>query len=102
MTSPAVNLIKKCIRHNNTPLDNNINTPPIFPCGICNYEVKHNDKSILCSQCDKWAHIRCTEISLEQYREIQQRNKENPDLIDTEDFLCLKCVMDSRSDQSNH
>ena len=29
---------------------------------------------------------------------MQQRNRKNPDLIDTEDFLCLKCLMESRSD----
>ena len=97
MSDPA-DFIRKCIRHNNTTLKNILNKPPKFPCGICNHEVKHNDKSILCTMCDKWAHIRCTEVSVEQYREMQLRNRDDPVLIDTENWLCIRCVMDSRSD----
>ena len=48
--------------------------------------------------CDKWAHIRCTEVSVEQYRDMQQRNRDDPDLIDTENWLCIRCVMNARSD----
>ena len=70
-----------------------------FDFGICNFEVKNNDKSILCTECGKWTHIRCTDVTVIQYKDMQQRNRENPDLlIDTEVFLCIKCVMDARSD----
>ena len=96
MTNPA-EFIRKSIRHNNTSLKNNC-VKPTFPCSICNLEVKHNDKSILCTLCDKWAHTRCTQVSIEQYREMQLRNRDNPDLLEEESWDCLKCIMDNRSD----
>ena len=96
MAQSAAEFIRKSIRHNNTSL-HNVDKTPNFPCGICNFEVKHNDKSILCTECDKWAHIRCTEVSVAEYREMQQRNRENPDLIETESWKCIKCIMDERA-----
>ena len=78
----AADYIRNSIRHNNAHNTKVVKIPK-FPCGICNFDVKHNDKSILCSECDKWVHIRCTEVSPEQYKDMQQRNWDNPKLVET-------------------
>ena len=99
MVNPT-DLIRKSIKHNKNNrslLRKKFEKTPEFPCGICEYDVKHNDKSILCSGCNKWVHIRCTEVSVDQYRDMQQRNLDNPDLIESEFWTCLKCVMAERS-----
>ena len=93
--SAAADFIRNSIRHNNTT--QHIITIPKFPCGICNFDVKHNDKSILCTECGKWVHIRCTEVSGVEYKDMQLRNRDNPDLIDTESWACINCVMDTNT-----
>ena len=97
LTSPA-DLIKKCIKHNNTKKINEPIKTPKFPCSICNFDVKHNDKAIFCTSCEKWAHIRCTDISVEEYRKMQMDNLENPDLDET--WLCYLCTMHIRAEYS--
>ena len=93
----AADFIRNSIRQNNEhDKVSKVTKVPKFPCGICNLDVKHNDKSILCSECDKWAHIHCTEVSIEQYKDMQQRNREFPDLVEAESWLCIKCVMYKR------
>ena len=69
-----------------------------FPCSICNFDVKNNDKSIQCTTCEFWVHIRCNGISVDEYKERQKRNRGNPELIDGELWSCMKCVLNSRSD----
>ena len=95
-TSPA-DLIKKCIKLNNTENFKKPVKTPKLPCGICNFDVKHNDKAILCTKCDKWAHIRCSDVSAEEYKKMQLENLENPGL-EEECWLCLVCTMSSRAD----
>ena len=73
-------------RHNNTD-----QCAVGFPCSICHYDVKHNDKSIFCTTCDKWVHIKCNGITLEVYRAMQKLNRDNPELID-EKWECLSCI----------
>ena len=65
------NLKNKAVKSNSTK----------FPCGICSYEVKHNDKAILCSECQLWIHINCNDISADDYKDLIQRNNLNPNLI---------------------
>ena len=93
-------LLRKCIRDGKTSL-NNVNKNPRkseYPCSVCNYEVKHNDKSIQCTHCELWVHIKCNGISVEEYKERQQRNKDNPELIDGEPWCCITCTIKSRED----
>ena len=84
------------IAKNNTI--NNVKRDYPYPCSICNHAVKNNDKSIQCSTRELWVHIRCNGISVEEYIERQQRNLNNPELIDSEVWSCMKCVLNSRSD----
>ena len=93
MTDP-VESIKQSIRYNNGILHNNRSKViPEFPCGICDFEVKHNDKANLCTECGKWVHIRCSGVSIDEYKERQKRNRDNPELIELESWSCLKCIM---------
>ena len=55
-----------------------------FPCGICNNSVKHNDKSILCDQCKCWIHIKCNDISVAEYKDLQKEPIGNK-------WICLYC-----------
>ena len=69
-----------------------------FPCSICKFDVKNNDKSIQCTTCEFWVHIRCNGITVNEYIERQVRNRDNPDLIGNELWSCMKCVLMDRSD----
>jgi len=77
--------------------NNNPNIIPKYPCGICNYDVKHNNKAILCTSCECWIHIKCNGISTDEYKARQITNRDNPDLIENEDWECLKCVTNNRA-----
>ena len=98
MTNPT-EFLKKSIKQNNRSiLNSKLDKKPKFPCGVCNCEVKHNHKAIECSKCMKYAHIVCTGISDEEYRDLQLRNRDNPELIETEIWICIKCDMEERSE----
>ena len=45
-------------------------------CGICQKEVKDNDKAIKCNKCQPWVHINCNKIYLKQYRHFQDNQNE--------------------------
>ena len=77
-----INSKKRCVKH---------------PCGICNSEVKNNDKSIMCTKCHFWIHIRCNGISVEDYKDFITRNENNPDLIVNEEWNCLNCTITERA-----
>ena len=50
-----------------------------FPCGICNHEVKHNDKALHCTICLHKVHIRCNSITIDEYKLRLERNNDNPE-----------------------
>ena len=95
MTTPTDFLVKSIRASREARLNNNAN--PQFPCAICTYDVRHNDKSILCTTCDHWVHIKCNGITVEEYRERQLRNRDNPALIETELWTCLSCELEARA-----
>ena len=63
-----------------------------FPFGVCLTNVKYGENSIQCTSCDKWIHLNCTNMTLQQFYDIIEDNKKNPDLIDTADRHCPKCT----------
>ena len=103
MTAPT-DYLKQSIKNAQQLFSNNSNNKKkrkkqtVFPCSICNSEVKHNDKAIFCTRCEFWAHIRCNDISINEYKELQQRNSDNPELVVSEDWICMKCILTERSD----
>ena len=73
------------------PYNKKTHKPPPHPptkllddlCGICNLEVKFEDKGIVCDRCNKWVHIKCTKVSDIEYEHYQINPEEN--------FVCKKC-----------
>ena len=96
-TSPA-NFLIQSIKAREARFNVHQKQAPLFPCSICNYDVAHNDKSILCSTCDHWIHIKCNSITIEEYKCMQERKKINPDLITEELWTCLSCELKRKAE----
>ena len=41
---------------------------PIFPCSVCTRNVTWRGKSVQCCTCSKWVHLRCSQLSLSNFR----------------------------------
>ena len=54
-----------------------------YPCINCSKLVKTNQKGIECSLCFKWVHLKCTDLTKDQY-EYLEANENAP-------FYCLGC-----------
>ena len=48
------------------------------------------ENSIQCTSCDNWFHLYCTNLTLHQFYDILENINKNPDLIDTDEWLCLR------------
>ena len=46
------------------------NPDPIFPCSVCPGNVTWWGKSVQCCACSKWVNLRCSQISLSQFRAL--------------------------------
>ena len=46
------------------------NPGPIFPCSVCAGNVTWRGRSVQCCACCKWAHLRCSQVSLSQFRAL--------------------------------
>ena len=46
------------------------NPGPIFPCFVCTGNVTWQCKSVQCCACSKWIHLRCSQLSLSQFRAL--------------------------------
>ena len=46
------------------------NSGPIFPCSVCTGNVTWRGKSVQCCACSKWVHLRCSQLSLCQFRAL--------------------------------
>ena len=46
------------------------NPGPIFPCCVCAGNVTWRGKSVQCSTCSKWVHLRCSQLSLPNFRAL--------------------------------
>ena len=46
------------------------NPGPIFPCSVCSGNVTWRGKSGQCCACSKWAHLRCSQLSLSKFRAL--------------------------------
>jgi hypothetical protein len=59
------------------------------PCGDCTKPVKSNQRVILCDGCSYWYHLKCTELSLTDYNNLSQSNK---------DWYCRTCILPNFTD----
>ena len=55
------------------------------PCGICHKKIPEHHRSVFCDHCNFWVHIRCNNISVKEYNELQKEPENVP-------WLCLKCT----------
>ena len=46
------------------------NPGSIFPCSVCAGNVTWRGKSVLCCTCSKWVHLRCSQLSLSNFRAL--------------------------------
>ena len=46
------------------------NPGPIFPCSVCTGNVTWRGKSVQCCTCSKWVHLRCSQLSLSNFRAL--------------------------------
>ena len=60
-------------------IDNRITTL----CSVCQRAVRSNNRALECDVCKEWCHIKCGEISLREYRRLQN--------IQTFDWTCPSC-----------
>ena len=44
------------------------NPGPIFPCSVCAGNVTWRGKSVQCCACSKWVHLRCSQLSLSNFK----------------------------------
>ena len=54
-----------------------------YPCIKCQKPVKTNQKGLQCNTCNKWLHLKCTDLTLDQYNFLET-NINSP-------FYCLIC-----------
>ena len=47
-----------------------LNPGPIFPCSVCAGNVTWRGKSVQCCTCSKWVHLRCSQLSLSNFRAL--------------------------------
>ena len=47
-----------------------LNPGPIFPCSVCAGNVTWRGKSVQCCACSKWVHLRCSQLSLSNFRAL--------------------------------
>ena len=64
-----------------------------YPCGICSKNVNYNNPSIECTCCSYWVHIKCTDRTIDEYNSQIDRNFLNPELIESEPWICSKCMI---------
>ena len=46
------------------------NPGPIFPCSVCAGNVTWWGKSVQCCTCSKWVHLKCSKLSLSNFRAL--------------------------------
>ena len=53
-------------------------------CPICSKKVANNHKAVLCDLCNTWVHIKCNQLSSNDYEQFKSKSDLN--------FTCLKCT----------
>ena len=55
-----------------------------YPCTVCSYPVKCNQRGIQCSWCDKWTHAKCCGVTKTVYDHLSTMDG---------DWLCPRCPL---------
>ena len=58
-----------------------------YPCGKCNKAVHNSDNALQCEgDCSTWFHLKCTRVSLDQYKDFNNNNTNSPS------WFCPDCL----------
>ena len=66
-------------------------------CGICNFLIADEDKSLMCHKCEKWIHTKCTKMTDIRY----EHHQVNPEVV-FECRICRTCGICNKFIASNH
>ena len=55
-----------------------------YPCTVCSYPVKCNQRGIQCSWCDKWTHAKCCGVSKTENDHLSTMDA---------DWFCPRCLL---------
>ena len=70
--------------------DIELNPGPVkWPCVLCAKPVRSNQDGVECSNCAKWCHRKCEEMSLAEYHRLSNSN---------DDWFCRQCTLPNFSD----
>ena len=47
------------------------------PCAVCNKSVNKNQYAVLCDMCGYWVHIKCNNITKNEYAILSPGNSDN-------------------------
>lgn len=56
----------------------------LFPCSICNKEVKEGSDAVFCDFCKQWVHHRCSQLTRSDFKSLVNSQ-------DAEVWSCLRC-----------
>ena len=84
-----LNIHSGCLHSKNPNRQSTLNNAPFTcnkcsQCPVCSKKVAKNHKAILCDLCNTWVHIKCNQLSSDDYEQF----KINPNL----NFTCLQCT----------
>ena len=84
-----LNIHSGCLHSKNPNRQSTLNNTPFTcnkcsQCPVCSKKVAKNHKAILCDLCNTWVHIKCNQLSSDDYEQF----KINPNL----NFTCLQCT----------
>ena len=55
-------------------------------CAACTLKVEQQDDAILCDECGRWEHLRCSTVDADTYNWLKEYSA--PQLV----FLCTRCL----------
>ena len=55
-------------------------------CSTCQKNIPENSKAVFCNNCEFWVHIKCNNISVSEYKKLQNEGHDVP-------WFCLRCTM---------
>ena len=57
-----------------------------FPCKFCNNSCKRNQNSIFCEVCQLWVHLKCTALSIHQFKDYASNSLP---------YFCSSCLSEN-------
>ena len=88
-----INIIKLIEKKGEEKKERKEYTGKKYPCVQCHKPCKENQNSIECDECKKWTHLKCTELTNEQFSKLSEKPEETWD--------CQKCTIIKQAQDGN-